>query len=137
MQHGTQPNFEPPVMRLPQVPPLKVPARRQTQFIIPPSPSPAPYTEQIPAMPSVPPVPLTRDFIIRVPVTPPITRQQTWVRTPNPAHMSIRAAPVTTFVPTIKRSREAGSGEVLLGCAFLLLAGLLALALLYYLSIAI
>jgi hypothetical protein len=131
MQQGEQPKFELPArLRLPQVPPLKVPARRQTQFIIPPSP--ARYTEQIPVTP--PPI-ATRDFIVRVPVTPPITSlQQAWVRTPYPANLSIPGTPMKEFVPTSKRARNTSNGEVLLGCVCLIVAGLVALGLLIWLS---
>lgn len=124
----TQPGFEPPaMMRLPQVPPIKIPARRQSQFIVPPtstsrpiesSPLPhqlGPYTEQLPVA----------------------RQQQTWIRTPYPINLSMPGKSIKGFVPATKRSREASNSEVLLGCAFLIVAGLVALALLFYLSNAI
>src|SRR5450759_86863 len=119
-----QPEFElPAIMRLPQVPPLKVPARRQTQFIVPPSP--ARYTEQVPVTPPIAP---ENALFMPVPVTPPITSQpQKWMRAPYPANQSITGIPMKGFVPTGRRSRDVGNGEFLLGCAFLIVVGLLAL----------
>jgi len=126
-----QPEFElPSILRLPQVPPLKVPARRQTQFIVPPSP--ARYTEQVPVTPPLAP---ENDLFMPVPVTPPVTSQpQAWIRTPSPANQSIAGTPVKGFIPTGRRSREVGNGEFLLGCAFLIIMGLLAWGLLAWLS---
>ena len=126
-----QPEFElPAIMRLPQVPPLKVPARRQTQFIVPPSP--ARYTEQVPVTPSIAP---ENDLFMPVPVTPPATSQpQKWMRAPYPANQSITGIPTKWFVPTERRSRNVGTSEFLLGCAFLIVVGLLALGLLVWLS---
>ena len=131
MPQGMQPEFElPSILRLPQVPPLKVPARRQTQFIVPPSP--ARYTEQVPVTPPLAP---ENDLFMPVPVTPPVTSQpQAWIRTPSPANQSIAGTPVKGFIPTGKRSREVGNGEFLLGCAFLIIMGLLAWGLLAWLS---
>jgi hypothetical protein len=131
MPQGMQPEFElPAITRLPQVPPLKVPARRQTQFIVPPSPER--YTEQVPVTLSIAP---ENDLFMPVPVTPPVADQpQTWMRMPYPANQSITGIPVKGFIPTGKRSREVGSGEFLLGCAFLIVMGLLALGLLIWLS---
>jgi hypothetical protein len=130
---GKQPEFEmPAILRLPQVSPLKVPARRQTQFIVPPSP--ACYTEQVPV---TPPIVLDNDLFMPVPITPPITSQaQRWIRVPYPANQSITGIPIKGFIPTGKRSRDMGNGEVLLGCAFLIVVGLLALGLLIWLSAA-
>ncbi len=118
MPQGIQPEFElPAILRLPQVPPLKVPARRQTQFIAPPSP--VRYTEQVPVIPKIAP---ENALFMPMPVTPPIISQpQTWIRSPY-------------FIPTGKRSRNVGTGEILLGCAFLIMVGLLALGLLFWLS---
>ena len=134
-----QPEFElPAIMRLPQVPPLKVPARRQTQFIVPPSP--ARYTEQVPVTPPLAP---ENELFMPVPVTPPVTppvippvtsRPQTWMRRPYPVNQSITGIPVKGFIPTGRRSRDVGNGEFLLGCAFLIVMGLLALGLLVWLS---
>lgn len=126
-----QPEFElPAIMRLPQVPPLKVPARRQTQFIV--LPSPAHYTEQVPVTPPIAP---ENVLFMPAPVTPPVTSQpQTWMRTPYPANQSITGKPVKGFVPASKRCRDVGNGEFLLGCAFLVVVGLLALGLLVWLS---
>jgi len=131
MPQGMQPEFElPSILRLPQVPPLKVPARRQTQFIVPPSP--ARYTEQVPVTPPLAP---ENDLFMPVPVTPPVTSQpQAWIRTPSPANQSIAGTPVKGFIPTGRRSREVGNGEFLLGCAFLIIMGLLAWGLLAWLS---
>jgi hypothetical protein len=128
-----RPEFElPAILRLPQIPPSKVPARRQTQFIVPPSP--ARYTEQIPVTPPIAP---EKDLFMPVPITPPITSQaQRWVRVPYPANQSITGIPIKGFIPTGKRSRDMGTGEVLLGCAFLIVVGLLALGLLIWLSAA-
>jgi hypothetical protein len=126
-----QPEFElPAIMRLPQVPPLKVPARRQTQFIVPPSP--VRYTEQVPVTPPIAP---ENGLFMPVPVTPPVISQpQKWMRTPYPANQSITGIPMKGFIPTGRRSRDVGDGEFLLGCAFLILVGLLALGLLVWLS---
>ena len=126
-----QPEFElPSIMRLPQVPPLKVPARRQTQFIV--RPSPVRYTEQVPVTPPMAP---ENDLFMPVPVTPPVASQsQTWMRIPYPANQSITGIAVKGFIPTGKRSRDVGNGEFLLGCAFLIVVGLLALGLLTWLS---
>ncbi len=131
MPQGMQPEFElPSILRLPQVPPLKVPARRQTQFIVPPSP--ARYTEQVPVTPPLAP---QNDLFMPVPVTPPVTVQpQAWIRTPSPANQCITGTAVKGFIPTGRRSREVGNGEFLLGCAFLIIMGLLALGLLTWLS---
>ncbi len=131
MPQDMQPEFEwPAILRLPQVPPLKVPARRQTQFIVPPLPTR--YTGQVPVTPSIAP---ENDLFMPVPVTPPVASQpQKWMRTPYPANQSITSMPVKGFIPTRKRSREVGNGEFLLGCAFLLVVGLLALGLLVWLS---
>lgn len=133
MPHDSQPEFElPPVLRLPQVPPLKVPARRQTQFMA--RPAPARYTEQVPVTPPLAP---ENDLFMPVPVTPPLTRQpQTWMRAPFPVNHGVSAMPPIRYIPTGRRSREVGNGEFLLGCAFLILMGLLALGLLTWLSAA-
>ena len=134
MPQDTQPEFEwPAIVRLPQVPPLKVPARRQTQFIVPPSPTR--YTEELPVTPPLAP---ENDLFIPVPVTPPlIDRPREWMRTPvltNLTTQSMTNMPVRGFIPTSKKSREVGNGEFLLGCAFLIIMGLLALGLLVWLS---
>ncbi len=131
MPQGIQPEFElPAILRLPQVPPLKVPARRQTQFIAPPSP--ARYTEQVPVTPQIAP---GNALFMPMPVTPPVISQpQTWIRSPYPANLSIPGSPIKSFIPTGKRSRNVGTGEILLGCAFLIVVGLLALGLLFWLS---
>jgi hypothetical protein len=131
MPQGMQPEFElPPITRLPQVPPLKVPARRQTQFIVPPPP--VRYTGDVPVTPPIAP---ENDLFMPVPVTPPVTSQhQTWMRRPYPANQSITGMPVKGFIPTGKRSRDVGNGEFLLGCAFLIVMGLLAFGLLAWLS---
>lgn len=115
MSQDTQPECErPAILRLPQVPPLKVPARRQTRFMA--RPSPVRYTEQ-------------------VPVTPPLTQQpQGWVRAPSLVNRSVTGVPVREYIPTSGRSRVVGNGEFLLGCAFLILMGLLAFGLLTWLS---
>ena len=126
-----QPEFElPPLLRLPQVPPLKVPTRRQTQFIVPPSP--ARYTEQVPV---TPPLALDNDLFMPVPVTPPLISQpQRWVRVPYLVNQSITGVPVRSFVPTVRRSRDVGNGEFLLGCALLIVLGLIAFGLLVWVS---
>jgi hypothetical protein len=131
MPQDIQPEFEwPPIMRLPQVPPLKVPARRQTQFMVLPAPTRS--TEQVPVTLPIAP---ENDLFIPVPVTPPVTSQpQTWMRTPAPANQSITDMPVKGFIPAGRRSRAVGNGEFLLGCAFLIVMGLLALGLLTWLS---
>ena len=132
MPQGMQPEFEwPAILRLPQVPPLKVPARRQTQFIV--APSPARYNEQVPVTPPIAP---ENDLFLPVPVTPPIvvSRPQTWMRTPAPANQSITGMPIKGFIPTSRRSRDVGNGEFLLGCAFLIVTALLALGLLAWLA---
>ena len=179
MLPDTQPEFElPAILRLPQVPPLKVPARRQTQFMA--RPAPVRHTEPVPVTPPLAP---ETDLFIPVPVTPPMSQQpQTWIRTPNPANRGgIRASilpgeksdacrdanhrvrpgsalarsgrdesrpyrrpqgwisdavhmSVGGYIPTGRRSREIGNGELLLGCAFLILMGLLALGLVTWLS---
>jgi hypothetical protein len=132
MPQDTQPEFElPPILRLPQVPPLKVPARRQTQFMA--RPAPARYTEQVPVTPPIAP---ENDLFMPVPVTPPLTDQaQTWMRRPDLVnHIGVTGMPVRRYVPTGRRSRDVGNGEFLLGCAFLILMGLLALGLLTWLS---
>jgi hypothetical protein len=113
---------------------LKVPARRQTQFILPPSP--ARYTEQVPV---TPPIALENDLFMPVPVTPPVTppvviQPQKWMRNPYPANQSITGIPVRGFIPTSRRPREVGNGEFLLGCAFLIVLGLLALGLVVWIS---
>ena len=132
---GKQPEFElPAILRLPQVPPLKVPARRQTQFIVPPSPAPVRYTEQVPATPPIAP---ESDLFMPVPNTPPITiSAQAWLRVPYPANSSITGIPIKGFIPTGKRSRDMGNGEVLLGCAFLIVVGLIAFGLLVWVAAA-
>ncbi len=81
MPQDTQPEFEWPArMRLPQVPPLKVPARRQTQFMA--RPDPVRYTEQVPVTPPLAP---ENDLFMPVPVTPPLTHQpQRWIGAPDP-----------------------------------------------------
>jgi hypothetical protein len=131
MPQGPQPEFEwPAMLRLPQVPPLKVPARRQTQFIVPPSPPRC--NEQVPVTPPISP---ENDLFIPVPVTPPIVIQpQRWMRTPTPANQSITGIRMKGFIPTGRRSRDVGNSEFLLGCAFLILMGLLALGLLAWLA---
>lgn len=146
MPQDIQPEFElPAILRLPQVPPLKVPVRRQSQFMacptpvrsteqVPTTPSLAPmrYTEQVPVTPSLAP---ENDLFMPVPITPPLThRPQEWMRTPYPANHSITGMPMPGFVPTGRRSRDVGNGEFLLGCAFLILMALLALGLLTWLS---
>ena len=133
MPQDNQPEFElPPVLRLPQVPPLKVPARRRTQFIVPPSPTR--YTEQVPATPPLAP---ENELFVPIPVTPPLPRQsQAWTRTPYPVYQSRTGMPLRAFVPTGRRSREVGNGEFLLGCALLMFVGLLTLALLTWLVVA-
>ncbi|HEY6540361.1 MAG TPA: hypothetical protein VIZ18_05460 [Ktedonobacteraceae bacterium] len=134
MQQDTQPEFEwPAILRLPQVPPLKVPARRQTQFMT--RPAPVRYTEQVPVTPPIAP---ENDLFMPVPITPPLSHQtQTWMRASSPANRgSIAAMPVRRYIPTGRRSRDVGNGEFLLGCAFLILMGLLALGLLTWLSAA-
>jgi hypothetical protein len=132
MPQDTQPEFEwPPKMRLPQVPLLKVPLRRKTQFIVPPSPGR--YTEEVPVMPPLAP---EDDLFIPVPVTPPlISRPQRWMPTP-PAltSRSMTGVPLKGYVPTGRRSRTVGNGEFLLGCAFLIVMALLALGVLTWLS---
>ena len=126
-----QSEFElPAILRLPQVPPLKVPARRQTQFIV--RPSPVRYTEQVPVTPPIAP---ENDLFMPVPVTPPVVYQpQEWMRMPYPANQSITGIPMKGFIPTGRRSREVGNGEFLLGCAFLIVVGLLALGLVVWIS---
>lgn len=182
MPQDTQPEFElPPRLRLPQVPPLKVPARRQTQFIA--RPSPVRSTEEVPVTPPLAP---ETDLFIPVPITPPLTGQpQAWLRASDrvvdrediktsilpvekladcrDAMNNVRSAPapawgeryssrpysqpygwkygtthtpVRGFIPTGRRSREIGNGEFLLGCAFLIFMGLLAMGLLTWLSAA-
>jgi hypothetical protein len=96
-------------------------------------PSPSRYTEQIPVTLLTTPA---HDFFKRMPVTPPLVSQQHRIRSPHPANQSIPATQIRAFVPARKRRREAGNGEILLGCAFLIVIGLLALALLFYLSTA-
>lgn len=134
MPQGIQPEFElPAILRLPQVPPLKVPARRQTQFIAPPPP--VRYTEQVPVTPQMAP---EDALFMPMPATPPVISQpQTWIRSPYPANSSIPGTPTRGFIPTGKRSRNASNSEILLGCAFLIVVGLLALALLFWLSSAL
>ena len=131
MPQDTQPEFElPAILRLPQVPPLKVPARRQTRFMA--RPAPVRYTEQVPVTPPLAP---ESDLFMPVPVTPPLTQQsQIWMRTPDPANRGITGIPVRGYIPVGRRSRDVGNGEFLLGCAFLILMGLLALGLLTWLS---
>ncbi len=126
-----QPEFElPAILRLPQVPPLKVPARRQTQFIV--RPSPVRYTEQVPVTPPLAP---ENDLFMPVPVTPPVISQpQKWMRAPSPANQSTTGIPLKGFIPTARRSRDVENGEFLLGCAFLIVMGLLALGLVVWIS---
>lgn len=133
MPQDSQPEFElPSVLRLPQVPPLKVPARRQTRFIA--RPAPVRYTEQVPVTPPLAP---EDDLFMPVPVTPPLTQQpQAWVHAPEPVNRGVTGMPVRRYIPTSGRSREVGNGEFLLGCAFLILMGLLAFGLLTWLSAA-
>ncbi len=135
MQHGREPEFEPPaMMRLPQVPPLKVPARRHTQFIVPPARTRYSHTEQVSVAPLLKPL-ATDDLFMPLPVTPPVTTQhQRWERTPYPTNLSMPGTPFGEFVPARTRNREVSNGEVLLGCAFLMLAGVIALVLLVYIS---
>ena len=80
MPQNTQPEFEwPAILRLPQVPPLKVPTRRQTQFMA--RPAPVRYTEQVPVAPPLAP---ENDLFMPVPVTPPLTHQpHIWMRAPE------------------------------------------------------
>ena len=124
-----EPEFElPAILRLPQVPPLKVPARRHTQFIVPPSRA----TEQVPV---TPPIALDNDLFMPVPVTPPlISPPQQWMRSSYPVNHNLTGMPVRGFIPTSRRSRDVGNGEFLLGCAFLIVMGLLAFALVVWLS---
>ena len=158
MPEDFQSEFEwPAMLRLPQVPPLKVPARRQTQFVA--RPVPVRYTEQVPVMPPLAP---ETDLFIPVPVTPPLTHQpQRWMHAPDPANhddssassflsdekshpyrlpqswiSSAAHAPVRRYIPTGRRSRDVGNGEFLLGCAFLIFMALMALGLLTWLSAA-
>ena len=128
---GKQPEFElPPILHLPQVPPLKVTARRQTQFIVPPSPSH--YTEQVPVTPPIAP---DNYLFMPVPITPPLTSQpQRWMRVPYPANSSITGIPIKGFVPTVRRPRDVGNGEFLLGCALLIVLGLIAFGMLLWVS---
>lgn len=130
MLQDSQPEFElPAMMRLPQVPPLKVPTRRQAQCIVSP---PACYEGRVPVTPPIAP---ENDLFMPLPVTPPVASQQrALVRIPYPANRSITRIPVKGFISTGKRSREVGNGEFLLGCAFLFMTGLLALGLLTWLS---
>ena len=134
MPQDTEPEFEwPAIVRLPQVPPLKVPARRQTQFVVPLAP--ARYTEEVPVTPSLAP---ENELFVPVPVTPPLINQrQAWMRTPaltNLTTQSVTGMRVKGFIATGRRSREVGNGEFLLGCAFLIIMGLLALGVLVWLS---
>ena len=155
MPQDIQPEFEwPAILRLPQVPPLKVPARRQTQFIA--RPAPIRYTEQVPTTPSLAP---ENDLFLPVPVTPPLTHQpHIWMRTPDPVNRGdirvsilpdeksrpyshaqgwisgLTSMPVRRYIPTGRRSRDVGNGEFLLGCAFLIFMAVLALGLLTWLS---
>jgi hypothetical protein len=133
MSQDSQPEFELlSVLRLPQVPPLKVSARRQTRFMA--RPAPVRYTEQVPVTPPLAP---ENDLLMPVPVTPPLTQQpQTWMRAPSPVNRGIATTPMRGYIPTGGRSREVGNGEFLLGCAFLILMGLLAFGLLTWLSAA-
>lgn len=138
MPQDAQPEFEwPAILRLPQVPPLKVPARRQTQFIAPPAP--VRYTEQVqvPVTPSLAP---ENDPFRPVPVTPPLTYQPQWrMRAPEPVNIggiTVTGRPIRSYIPTGRRSRDVGNGEFLLGCAFLFFMALLALGLLTWLSVA-
>jgi len=134
MPQDTQPEFEwPAILRLPQVPPLKVPARRQTQFMA--RPAPVRYTEQVPVTPSLAP---ENDLFMPVPVTPPLTHQpRIQMRASNPVnHGDITGMPVRRYIPTAGRSRSVGNGEFLLGCAFLIFVAVLALGLLTWLSAA-
>src|SRR5260370_22147785 len=133
MPQGIQPEFElPAILRLPQVPPLKVPVRRQTQFIAPPSP--VRYTEQVPITPQIAP---ENALFMPMPPTPPlISHTQTWIRSPYPANLSIPGSPIKGFIPTGKRSRHVGNGDMLLRPPFLIVSALLALAVLSLLSAA-
>src|SRR5579864_7151834 len=134
MPQDMQPEFEwPAILRLPQVPPLKVPARRQTQFMA--RPTPVRYTEQVPVTPPLAP---EKDLFMPVPVTPPLTHQpHIRMRASDPVNRGgITAMPVRRYIPTGRRSRDVGNGEFLLGCAFLLLIALLALGLLTWLAAA-
>src|SRR5579864_6781334 len=81
MPQDMQPEFEwPAILRLPQVPPLKVPVRRQTQFMA--RPVPVRDTEQVPVTPPLAP---ETDLFMPVPVTPPLTHQpKRWMRSPEP-----------------------------------------------------
>ncbi len=134
MPQDAQPEFEwPAILRLPQVPPLKVPARRQTQFMT--RPAPVRYTEQVPVTPSLAP---ENDPFMPVPVTPPLTHQpQLRLRVPDPINIggiTVTGRSVRSYVPTGRRSRDVGNGEFLLGCAFLILMAVLAVGLLTWLS---
>ena len=134
MPQDAQPEFEwPAILRLPQVPPLKVPARRQTQFIE--RPAPVRYTEKVPTTPPLAP---ENDLFMPVPVTPPLTHQpQRRMRVPDTVmHGGIAHVPVRSYIPTGRRSRDVGNGEFLLGCAFLIFMAVLALGLLTWLSTA-
>lgn len=136
MPQDAQSEFEwPAILRLPQVPPLKVPARRQTQFIA--RPAPIRYTEEV-SVPTTPPLAPENDLFMPVPVTPPLTHQpQLRMRIPapvNPAGITVTGRPVRSYIPTERRARDVGNGEFLLGCAFLIFMALLALGLLTWLS---
>ncbi len=136
MPEDTQPEFEwPTILRLPQVPPLKVPARRQTQFMA--QPTPVRYTEAVPVTPPLAP---ENDLFMPVPVTPPLIhqphRQMSVPETVNLGGIMVTGRPLRRYVPTGRRSRDVGNGEFLLGCVFLIVMMLLVLGLLTWLSAA-
>ena len=132
MSQDIQPEFEwPAILRLPQVPPLKVPARRRAQFIA--RPAEVHSTEQVPMTPPLAP---EDDLFMSVPVTPPLSYQpQPGMRLFDRANRAdIPAMVVRRSIPSARRSRDVGNGEFLLGCAFLFFVALLALGLLTWLS---
>jgi hypothetical protein len=139
----TQPENIHPRMRLPQVPPLKVVARRQFRqpSIIEPS-----TAYSLPMIEPVTPRPIYHEdyttfqpSISPLPVTPPLRASRfEWKRTRSPGDISTPGIPVTVsrLVPTRRRRRELRAGEILLGCGMLMLVGVLLVALLYFISAA-
>ena len=130
-----------PMVRLPQVPPLKIAARRQFRkpYVIDPS-----TAYSLPMVDPVTPRPGYREHyttfqpsIPALPSTPPVSRFR-WSRTRSPVHPSMPGIPVTIsrMVPARRQRRDMGAGEIFMGCGMLMLVGILLIVLLYFLSAA-